>query len=452
MAYLAARTSAGTRKRVNEDACCLEVAQTPLGEIMMAIVCDGVGGLAKGDLASSTVINRFSTWFESELAVLVEGMVAKGSFDFSLVQAVWGTHLQTMNELIRTHGARAGVKLGTTFTGIIACNGHYLVAHVGDCRAFLMSPGSFTQITEDQTVVAKRLAAGEITEEEARHQHRNVILQSVGTERVVRPVFYEGSFNRDDLFVICCDGAYHRAENEGIRKLFQGLDYRDEDALQEACQTLLQFDMDCGEKDNLTVICFSGDLAGAGEVASIPGKTPVAAPQAAARKVAVQDEDDLATMVESDEDDLATMVESDEDDLATMVDSDEDDLATMVESDEDSDEDDLATMVESDEDDLATMVAEEQSSSSPATAAEITALLRQLAERLSSMDEDGVGTLVFDGDDEDDDLGLPTFDDEDDDADESEDALWSDDIEDEAPTMVADDDDDLPTMVEGADA
>lgn len=44
MAYLAARTDKGVRKQVNEDACCIEVAQTSFGEVLMAVVCDGVGG------------------------------------------------------------------------------------------------------------------------------------------------------------------------------------------------------------------------------------------------------------------------------------------------------------------------------------------------------------------------------------------------------------------------
>ena len=264
MAFVAASTNAGTRKKVNEDACCIEVAQTPLGEVLMAIVCDGVGGLSRGNVASSTVIDRFVRWFEGELPMLMGGMVEAGAFDFALVKAVWGTMLQSQNDLIRTHGIKAGGRLGTTFTGIIACGGHYLAGHVGDCRAYRMNPIAFEQITEDQSLVAKQLAAGEITEEEARKRPKNVILQSVGTERVVKPVFYEGSVHADDLFVICCDGAYHRVENGGIRHLFQRLDYRDEAAMGAACDTLLRTDMDYGEKDNLTVLCFSGDLAAAG--------------------------------------------------------------------------------------------------------------------------------------------------------------------------------------------
>lgn len=262
MAFLSVCTDKGVRKDTNEDACCVEVADTPLGEVAMAIVCDGVGGLARGDVASSTVINRFADWFEGELPALIDGMVDAGRFDFLIVKAVWGAMLTQLNEVIRRYGTKLGGRLGTTFTGLIACNGWYLVAHVGDCRAYLLNRSRIAQITEDQTLVAARLARGEITEAEAALQPKNVILQSVGTERTLKPVFYEGAFARDDLFVICCDGAYNRTGNDGVWATFGQLDYTNEAALLDASRQMLVQDINRGEKDNLTVVCLAGALEG----------------------------------------------------------------------------------------------------------------------------------------------------------------------------------------------
>ncbi len=435
MAYVAAATEVGSRKQVNEDSCCIKVAQTSLGEVIMALVCDGVGGLSAGNLASATVVNRFSQWFEQELPMLMEGMVANGSFDFQTIKAVWGALLQTQNELIRTHGTKTGIRLGTTFTGIITCGSRYLVGHVGDCRAYQLNKTSFKQITEDQTEVARKLAAGEITAEEARRMPKNVILQAVGSGRVLVPAFYEGTCGPNELFVICCDGAYHRAENEGIRQIFQRTRFTEEQSLDKTCHDLLDYDLQMGEKDNLTVVCFS--LAESDEAVVV--QASVVAPV----------EDDLPTMVEGEEDDLPTMVEGDEDDLPTMVEADEsleDDLPTMVESDdvvEDdlptmvepaiSDEDDLPTMVEpagSDEDDLPTMVGSSESDEDD---------LPTMIES-SNSDEDDIPTMVEVEEDEDD---LPTM------------VEPTESDEDDLPTMVeaaTSDEDDLPTMVEGADA
>ena len=434
MAYVAAATDAGTRKQVNEDSCCIKVAQTSLGEVVMALVCDGVGGLSAGNLASATVVNRFSQWFDGELPMLMEGMVNAGAFDFQTVKAVWSALLQAQNDLIFTHGTVVGQRLGTTFTAIICCGGRYLIGHVGDCRAYRIGKDSFEQITEDQTKVARMLANGEITAEEAKSMPRNVILQSVGTQRVLAPVFYEGECSDDDLLVICCDGAYHRVENEGIRRMFQKADFMDEASLDATCREIIQLDLSLGEKDNLTVACFC--------TASAPeGEAFVAGEMASAAAAAVSaDEDDMPTMVESDEDDMPTMVESDEDG------ADEDDISTMVESDEaDADEDEMPTMVESDEDDMPTMV---ESDEADADEDEMPTMVESDEDDMPTMvesDEDDMPTMVEsdeDGADEDwedegDDFDLPTF---------SRPAKAA---KDDQPSWVDADEDDLPTMVEG---
>lgn len=263
MAFIGTCTDKGRVKQTNEDSCCVEVADTPLGEVLMAIVCDGVGGFSHGDLASSTVVDRFSRWFESELPSLMVDMVAKGRFSMATVSAVWGVMLANLNDQIQAYGTANGCRLGTTFSGVIACDGEYLVGHVGDCRVYQMSRRTFKQVTHDQTLLAQKIANGELGPEEAREfGAKNVILQSVGTERVLKPEFATGTFGPDDLFVVCCDGAYRKVGGDGIRDVFQDLDYRSEDALQEACRSLLMESLNRGERDNLTVVCFSGCLEG----------------------------------------------------------------------------------------------------------------------------------------------------------------------------------------------
>ena len=62
-----AETDIGIRKNINQDSVLVKHAETELGEILLAVVCDGMGGLDKGELASATVIRSFATWFEQEL-------------------------------------------------------------------------------------------------------------------------------------------------------------------------------------------------------------------------------------------------------------------------------------------------------------------------------------------------------------------------------------------------
>lgn len=60
-------TDIGIRKETNQDSMCVKEAQTDKGNILFTVICDGMGGLEKGEVASATIINAFSTWFENEL-------------------------------------------------------------------------------------------------------------------------------------------------------------------------------------------------------------------------------------------------------------------------------------------------------------------------------------------------------------------------------------------------
>lgn len=349
MAIVAACTDKGAVRKTNQDACTVQVANTSFGEIAMAVICDGVGGLSAGELASATVVYRFAQWFRQELPTLLDGMDTSKSLDFKSIELVWSVLLKNLNETIQAYGRTHSEMLGTTFTGMLICGGKYLIGHVGDCRAYLLSARGVRQVTEDQTLLAKRLASGEITPEEAESfRQKHVILQSVGTEGILKPVFYVGEYALGDLFVLCCDGAYRRAEEEGIHTFFDGVERESEEALQEACRAMLRYDLEHGEKDNLTVVCVSVNEQG--EASPIQAEAGVAAIDVAELP---EGEEDLLTMVEAQGD-------SDED-LPTMLESeDEEDLPTVVESQGDSDED-LPTMVETSEEDLPTMVEGDES-------------------------------------------------------------------------------------------
>lgn len=68
MKYIAiAETDVGIAKDTNQDSILIKHADSQVGELVLAVICDGMGGLAKGELASATVIREFSRWFDEEL-------------------------------------------------------------------------------------------------------------------------------------------------------------------------------------------------------------------------------------------------------------------------------------------------------------------------------------------------------------------------------------------------
>ena len=301
MSTFAAYTHAGRVKPVNQDAYCFKEAATPAGPVLFGAICDGVGGLAKGELASATVVRRCGEWFDGVLPALVRRQGWEDGVRSSLNEL-----LLNANRDIYAHGKQAGKPCGTTITAIVAYQGRYLVAHVGDCRAYEVASGAATQLTKDQTLVQQQVDNGLITPEQARnHPKRNVILQSVGTQSSLQPVYTEGAWRTDALYVLCCDGFYNRLDEGELGLAFNSGDLSDEAALRQRCAAVVQSVMDRGEKDNVTVLAFGADgvLGDGGPTTSVPSAA---------------DEDALSTMLIA-EDDFATVLVGSEDDAPTIV-------------------------------------------------------------------------------------------------------------------------------------
>lgn len=258
MTLLGAHTDAGVAKPVDQDAYCFKEAETGGRRAVMAVVCDGVGGLSKGELASSTVVRRFSDWFETSLPTFLAYNLHEGRLDWEALRNVWETLLQSANRHIFEYGARTEEACGTTFTGMFAYDDAYLIAHVGDCRAYEVTEREALQLTRDQTLVAQQVSAGILTSEEAAHHpKRNVIMQSVGTQDEVNPVFTQGAFDATATYVLCCDGFYSRLRDGELQNAFSSCSIADEQDMQKACEELVRMDMERGEKDNITVVAFS---------------------------------------------------------------------------------------------------------------------------------------------------------------------------------------------------
>ena len=100
-------TDIGTTKATNQDSFNARVMTTPLGRMAFAVVCDGMGGLDKGEVASASVVNAFCKWAEQRLPDLCES----GLTD-SAVRADWVGIATEYNEKIKLYGKRCGLASG----------------------------------------------------------------------------------------------------------------------------------------------------------------------------------------------------------------------------------------------------------------------------------------------------------------------------------------------------
>lgn len=138
----AAATTRGGVKDVNQDSCCVLEARSEFGPVALVVVCDGVGGLATGELASTYVVNRFAQWFEHALPSYLAYNSEGGRVDISKLEGVWGDLLEGANARIAAYGQAHGARMGTTFSGLLVCQDSCFIGQVGDSRVYRLRGGT----------------------------------------------------------------------------------------------------------------------------------------------------------------------------------------------------------------------------------------------------------------------------------------------------------------------
>ncbi|MBK7833010.1 MAG: serine/threonine-protein phosphatase [Gemmatimonadetes bacterium] len=223
----------------------------PVGHLFM--VADGMGGAAAGELASETAVDVVLRYMKEQWSP------RRSSDGPTFVQA-----LETATDVANTSIYRHAVEhpelrgMGTTATIAGLLGDTLYLAQVGDSRAYLVRDGTARQITKDQSLMQKLLEAGEITEEEAEiSERRNIILQALGPEAVIRIDLTYQRVRRGDVLVLCSDGLSGIVRGEEI-----GRAVAEEADLQLACRRLIGMANALGGPDNITVVAARFDGSG----------------------------------------------------------------------------------------------------------------------------------------------------------------------------------------------
>lgn len=246
---VSATTDIGTTKTTNQDSLCVKVINTLKGRMVFAVLCDGMGGLAKGEVASATVIRAFENWVINELPVLCRGQI-----EDSVIRNQWERIITEQNNRIKTYGARQGVRLGTTAVVMLITQNRYYIMNVGDSRAYELSDG-IKQLTADQTFVAREVALGNMTEEEAeKDERRSVLLQCVGASDDVYPDMFFGETKENAVYMLCSDGFRHEITPEEIYASLQPNLLYDEATMQQNTVGLIELNKQREERDNISVV------------------------------------------------------------------------------------------------------------------------------------------------------------------------------------------------------
>lgn len=245
----AAQTDIGTRKKTNQDSMIVMQAATDRGQVLLASVCDGMGGLAKGEVASAAMVRALEFWFTQKLPQLLEE-----GFEEEKLWTQWKVLVEETNERISNYGSTHHTALGTTCVAILLIDNKYYVLNVGDSRAYLLEDTIY-QLTKDQTYVQREMDAGRMTYEQSlKDPYRSVLLQCIGASHIVNPVFNQGQFEPGTVFMLCCDGFRHVVLPEEFYQAFRPDLMKSTEIMKNRIADMIKLNIRRNEEDNISAI------------------------------------------------------------------------------------------------------------------------------------------------------------------------------------------------------
>ena len=253
MRYTAvADSDVGISKSVNQDCVLIKQVSTSIGDVLMAIVCDGMGGLEKGELASATVIQEFARWFDEDLPFELKNL------DMSVIIEKWSLMLKELNVKLLEYGVAHNISLGTTFSGILFAGDQYVIAHVGDTRVYQID-ASLKLLTTDHSFVAREIDRGTMTPEQAqRDKRRNLLLQCVGASKAIAPQLIRGTVERG-AYMLCSDGFWHEITEKEMHEVLNPNNLMNKRAMYHRVKYLIEQVKARKERDNISVILIKAE-------------------------------------------------------------------------------------------------------------------------------------------------------------------------------------------------
>ena len=220
--------------------------------VQLYAVADGMGGHKAGAMASALAVRTLTRSMARNLQKK-QGLTVKELSGFLQTAVV------DANKAIRAANTDEGVDAGTTIVAMLRSGQRVVVANLGDSRLYLLRDGQLRTITEDHSLVAARVAAGNLSAEEARvHPDSNLLLHYLGHEDEVEPDLYELDAQPGDRFLLCSDGLWGELQQRRLTRLLgEDLDTR------RTVRRLVRAANDAGGKDNVTAMVIDIPFASA---------------------------------------------------------------------------------------------------------------------------------------------------------------------------------------------
>lgn len=238
---IVAKTDIGLRRNSNQDS---YASGELFGSVAWAVVCDGMGGVAGGSLASRIGVDIISERIKSSYR---EGM-SLNSIRNMLDSAITAANIK-IHETGKTDVGFEG--MGTTVVAVIVADNVIYVAHLGDSRAYVLSDDKLIQITKDHSYVQELVDSGVITKEEAASDPRkNIITRALGVDNDVHIDFAAEDLKDNAIVILCTDGLTNFVSDETIIEFAK-------DNFDDFAERLVNEANANGGGDNITVVAIT---------------------------------------------------------------------------------------------------------------------------------------------------------------------------------------------------
>lgn len=236
-------------------------------EAALALVCDGMGGHAGGDIASRTAVETIVDFIyeyepeeedddpdevdeemANEATLADRGPPVPGvGQSIATIRAAVQLANRRLISLNQERGFPDGRGMGTTVVGLwlVQDSDKVVIFHAGDSRLYRLRAGELRQLTRDHSLYQTWLDNGA----QGQPPHRNIIVRALGTMREVEPEISLQTLAEGDLFLLCSDGLSSMVPDEQIAEIL-----RAGASLQELCKRLVARANEQGGHDNVTVV------------------------------------------------------------------------------------------------------------------------------------------------------------------------------------------------------
>jgi protein phosphatase len=271
---VASWTTTGIVRTGNEDGYALlhacESRQDDLGEQVLIILADGMGGYEAGEVAAALAIQALrqhlvqqktfaalsgkSPFATDPLAQARPDGHGPDPIDVEVCKQLIKAALKEANKQVFQASRAPGSKrrgMGCTAEVVFLDGRNVVVGHVGDSRTYHLHEGRLVQLTRDQTLVNRLVELGTLTAAEAEHHpRRNELQQAVGGQPDVEPGLYHGQLRPGDWVVVCSDGLTNHVSALSLKEMLLS----EAQSAEMAARRLVNLTNIEGATDNATVI------------------------------------------------------------------------------------------------------------------------------------------------------------------------------------------------------